>query len=307
MLLGAAAAMGMCAACAGTGAGDFADPAAIGDEVAASGTVDGEPAPRTSSSGLLYVSQARSAQLEGDWPTVTVTMSDVDAEVLWFQERPARDAGEMRVAAFVDQWEEVGFAADPPNAVIRHDAGDGLGTVVEVSDPTWDQPSGRLSFTATVADHEAGGEPLPWLMSDVSLFIDDSGSSHRPVKLSIANASPGQSVAVELTANGSQPVAFSLGATGSGNAGASVTSESGSLPLSTLSVTDSQIRLDTSSAGGGSPLDLEVALYLEVAPGAGTFLARSASDPGVEVQLALGNSEPQAVNNSETLFSVDGP
>lgn len=307
MLLVAVVAMGMTSACAGTGAGDVADPAAIGDEVAAAERVDDPPAPRTPSSGLLYVSQAGSAQVEGDWPTVTVTMSDVDSEVLWFQDRPGRDAGEMRMAAFVEQWEEVGFAANPPNAVIRHDAGDGLGTVVEMSDPTWDQPGGHLTFTATVADYEAGDEPLPWLMADVSLFIDDSGPSYRAAKLSIANASPGQSVAVELTANGSQPVAWSLGPSGSGNAGASVSSGSASLPLTTLSITDSQIRLDTSSAGGESSLGFEVALYLEVPPGANTFFARSVSDPGVEVQLALGNSEPQAVNSSETLFSVDGP
>ena len=305
-MLGAVAAMGMLAACAGTGVGDVADPVDIGDEVAASATTGDEPAPTNPSSGLLYVSQAGSAQVEGDWPTVTVTMSDVDAEVLWFQDRPDRDAGEMRMAAFVEQWEEVGFAADPPNAVIRHDAGDGLGTVVEMSHPTWDQPGGRLSFTATVADHEGGDEPLPWLMSDVSLFIDDSGSSYRPAKLSITNAGPGRSVAVELTADGSQPVTWALGAGGPDDAGASVTTESGSLPLTALSITDNQVRLDTSAAGGGSQLAVAVALYLEVPPGADTFHARSTSDPGVEVQLALGNSEPQVVNNSGTLFSLEG-
>ncbi|MGI9578142.1 MAG: hypothetical protein ACR2OH_08095 [Microthrixaceae bacterium] len=302
----AVAAVLLVASCAGSGASDVAAPDVIGEEVASSeATATTTPAsgPVT---GLLYVAEAGSAQVDGDWPTVQVTLSEVDAEVLWFQDRPGRDAGEIRMAELVDEWADVGFADVPPNAVIRHDAGDGLGTVVEMSDPTWDQPGGRLSFTATVADYESGAEPLPWLMSDVSLFIDDGGTSLHPAKLTVSGAAPGQNIGIELTGNGSKAPAWSLGPTSSNEAGLELDSESGSIPVDSFSVNDTEVRLGTSAGGGtGSALSMSLALFVEVPSGATSFHVRSTSGPGVEVQLALGNAQPQTVNESETLFEVN--
>lgn len=314
-MVSAVVASGVCllgAACAGTGGGDVADPDVIGEEVASSQPTKSKPAESGPVTGLLYVAEAGSAQIKGDWPTVQVTLSEVDAEVLWFQDRPGRDAGEIRMAEFIDQWAEVGFADVPPNVVIRHDAGDGLGTVVEMSNPTWDQPGGRLSFTATVADyesgadHESGGEPLPWLMSDVSLFIDDGGSGYYPVKLAISNAEPGQQIAIVLSGEGPKAPAWSSGEAESDSAGVSLRSASGAVPIETLTVNNTEIRLNTSSSGGGgSSLTMDLELFLEAPAGTSMFNVRSTSDPGVEVQLAVGNAEPQAVNQTQTAFQLN--
>lgn len=294
------------AACAGTGSADLVDANDLGEEVASSEPTDSKPAESGPVTGLLYVAEAGSGQIDGDWPTVNVTLSEVDAEVLWFQDRPGRDAGEIRMAEFVDQWAEIGFADMPPNAVIRHDAGEGLGTVVEMSDPTWDQPTGNLSFTATVADYESGEEPLPWLMSDVSLFIDDGGSSYQPVKLSIADAQPGQEIAIDLSADGPNAPAWSLGQMGSDSAGVSLEAQSAMVPIDTLTVNNSQIRLATSASGGtGASLSMSLDLFLELPAGTSSFYVSSSSNPGVEVQLAIGNSQPEVVNASQTPFAVD--
>ena len=162
-----------------------------------------------------------------------------------------------------------------------------MGTVMEMSDPTWDQPGGRLSFTATVADWEEGDEPLPWLMADVALFIDDSGSAYKAAKLAVNNASPGQAIAIELTSEESQTVSWSLGPDRSEGSGFALSSESGAVPLASLSVTPAELRLQTAPEGSGSAMSFEVTLFLELSPGATLFYARSASDPGVNVQLSF--------------------
>ena len=212
----------------------------------------------------------------------------------------------MNVSEFVEQWSEVGFTLDPPNVVLRHDFGDGLGEVLVMSDPMWDQPAGSLSFTATVEDHEAGTEPLPWLMSDVSLFIDDSGSSYHRVTLSISNAAAGQDIGVVLGASGSRAPSWSLGANESDSAGLSLTSNAGPAPLDGLEVTDDEVRIETSGDATGATVSFRVELFLEAVPGAGTFEVRSTSAPGAEITLALDGAEPQVVNAAGTPFELDG-
>ena len=78
-------------ACAGTTGNDTAQVDELGDEVAAAEPAQGEAqVPPGGSTGLLYVAQAGAATVEGQWPSVTVTLSEVDTEMLWFQDRPGR-------------------------------------------------------------------------------------------------------------------------------------------------------------------------------------------------------------------------
>ncbi len=176
LLLAAGALLG---SCAGTGANDVGFRAAeeqprVGDPVAVQTPVDAE------ASGLLFVMRAdvgAAEPAEGDSEQLNVTLSDVDPRVLWYHDRPEPSAGEMRLSGFVGQWHDLGFDADPPEAVLRHagEGGAGADVVVVIRDPVWDQPTSTLRFTAVLA--EGSSETLPWLMSDVSVFLDPGPTS----------------------------------------------------------------------------------------------------------------------------------
>lgn len=132
---------------------------------------------------------------------------------------------------------------------------------------------------------------------------DCNSNLYQPITIYVANAAAGQKVAVQLTSNGS-PVAWSTGPSFQNIQGISVTSQSGTLPLLQFNVNSGEvIFLTTSSGSGGGALSFQVSAYLVAAPDIGTFYLRSSSDPGVEVTVAVGNSVPQVVNQSQTLFS----
>ncbi|CAB5669231.1 Uncharacterised protein [Delftia tsuruhatensis] len=126
---------------------------------------------------------------------------------------------------------------------------------------------------------------------------------YQPITLYVSNAAAGQKIAVQLTANGVQ-IAFSTGPAFQNIAGVAVTAQSGSLPLSQFSMNSSQTAfLTTSQGGGGGALTFQVTAYLVAGTDIGTFYLRSSSDPGVQVTAAIGNSVPQVVNQTQTLFS----
>ena len=131
----------------------------------------------------------------------------------------------------------------------------------------------------------------------------DSTNLYQPVTFYVTNAAPGQKIAVQLTANGTS-IAFSTGPAFQNIAGVSVTAQSGSLPLSQFSINSSQTTFMTSnSGGGGGSLTFQLNAYLVAATGISTFYLRSSSDPGLQVTAAIGNSTPQVVNQTQTLFS----
>ncbi len=296
----------LAAGCAGTQAADVATEGSIGEEAAVEEPLTtGPTTPEAPVSGLLYVAGAKAGQIEGDWPTVTVTLTGVDTEVLWFQDRPGRSSGEMRVSEFVGQWNGLGFADDPPNAVIRHDGGDGLGKVVEVSDPAWDQPNGSLTFTATAADHREGTEPLPWLMSDVSMFVDDGGADYHPVKISLTGMTSQDSAEVELVPLANETSVFSVGPASSGT-GLQVDHTSGPLPLHSLSVTRQVVAVQTMPGTSAGAVPVEVDLYLQTSPGASRVVLKALLPDNAEATVTVGGGTPQKVGASRTNVSLDG-
>lgn len=132
---------------------------------------------------------------------------------------------------------------------------------------------------------------------------DCQNNLYQPISIYVTNAAAGQKVSVQLTSNGA-PVAWSTGPSFQNIAGIAVTSQSGTLPLLQFNVNSGEIIfLTTSGGGGGGALSFQVSAYLVAEPNIGTFYLRSSSDPGVEVTAAIGNSVPQVVNQSQTLFS----
>lgn len=255
--------------------------------------------------GLLYVQRAGSGTAAtGTSGEVELTLVDVDADTVWFQDRPGRDAGRLGTGAFVDDWAANGFAEDPPNATLEVvvDGGGRSTHVVELRDPRWDDTARTLAYTATPADD--GGGPPPGQFAAASLFIDDAaGDSFQPIRLSVSNAQPGQQVVVQLRSAGATPVSFSSGP-GSGSAsGIQLSSPSGGVTVTDLQITPSTIELQTSAGSGGAALDWTMSLFLVAGTGLDDFYLSSGSDPGVEITAAIGNTEPQVVNQTETLFS----
>ena len=86
--------------------------------------------------GLLSCERGTTGVTTG---TGTLRLSGVDADTVWFQDRPGRNAGRMTTGDFVDGWAAAGFAEDPPNATVEVVAGGATSDhVVELSDPRWD-------------------------------------------------------------------------------------------------------------------------------------------------------------------------
>ncbi len=122
---------------------------------AAPGTGQTAPA-KQSKVSLLFVTEGPSAQLapvEGKAGTYTFTMPIRTAKqpVIWFTDRPARDAGTLSMRNFVGLWSEKGtdtFATDPPNVAIVYTSGDKQKTLIATMTSPVIIPSTATSGTA---------------------------------------------------------------------------------------------------------------------------------------------------------------
>ena len=86
---------------------------------------------KQSKASVLFVTEgpiAQMAPVEGQAGTYTFTMPIRTAKqpVIWFTDRPARDAGTLSMGNFVGLWSVPGtntFATDPPNVAIDYTSG----------------------------------------------------------------------------------------------------------------------------------------------------------------------------------------
>jgi hypothetical protein len=156
---------------AGCGGGDGSDDSTTGD---------------TQPSGDLFTQTTHKGTLSpiaGRDDVFKLTFAEPSPDVTVFTDRPVRSASTEDLADFVNQWDARGFANDPPNAalVLDQEPDDSDTAVFTLADPTYDQGSGAVSYTAT---HVGGGtsslpsdehiDPPP-SFGDAHLFIDPSG------------------------------------------------------------------------------------------------------------------------------------
>lgn len=265
-----------------------------------------EASTEASAPGRLYVQRAGSGASDVDGAGAgTLSLTGVDADTVWFQDRPGRDAGRMTTGDFVDGWDAAGFGDDPPNAAleISTPSGTSASHVLELSNPRWDEAATTLMYDVEVAAD--GTEVLPAEFDAASLFIDDGGAaSSTSLALQVDNAQPGQQIGVQLGADDGSTVAFSSDpGTGGESSGLVVDSESGVLPLTQLSLSGDRLLIRTSSAGeGGAAMSFRVEGFLVAGADTDTFTLASTSDPGVEITASLGGAQPQVVNVSPTVF-----
>jgi uncharacterized protein YjbI with pentapeptide repeats len=78
-------------------------------------------APAEQDIGMLYTQTAGHGSLtpvKGHKGRYVLTLRRVAPQVVWFADRPVRDAGQYRLREFVRAWGRFGFKADPPNAAV---------------------------------------------------------------------------------------------------------------------------------------------------------------------------------------------
>ena len=119
---------------------------------------------------LMFVQTAEDIQV--DPVTKTIRLVNVNKQTLYFSDRPNRIAGNLTMAAYMDEWTaragKDNFANDPPNATLSvYEPGrqDNTIVVVEISNPVIDGKDLIYSYKLIEGTlHKTGGA--------TSLFID---------------------------------------------------------------------------------------------------------------------------------------
>lgn len=267
-----------------------------------------------SAPSLLFVqtTSAGTWEANGDG-SYALTLTKPGPHLTVFTDRPDRAASSMTTESFVARWPSFGFTGVPPNAalVVNDAPADRNTAVVELTDPV--ATGGEVRYTARIAGdlggafdtYESDGD-VPAVFGSAALFIDNAAASSafQQVMLTITGVQPGQAINVNVSGNGAN-VAWSMGPSFESSAGISLTSASGAqLPVEKFSVNGSQIQILTSSAGGsGGALTISVEVFLVADPTIATFFLDTESGPGTQVTAAIGNTAPQVVNLSNTLFN----
>ena len=118
---------------------------------------------KQSKASVLFVFEGQTAQMapvEGQAGTYTFTMPIRTAKqpVIWFTDRPSRDAGTLSMGNFVGLWSAKGtdtFATDPPNVAIVYTAGGKQKTLIAtmtspvIIPPTATPGTAKLQATMT--------------------------------------------------------------------------------------------------------------------------------------------------------------
>ena len=114
-------------------------------------------------SGYLFVISGTSGSLDGD----TLTLNGVP-NVIYFSDRPARKAGHLSVAEFIEMWDkgDDSFKADPPNATLSVLKKDGAKNVV-VELISVEQKSGSVVFKVAVLEGV-----LPQRFKTATVYVD---------------------------------------------------------------------------------------------------------------------------------------
>jgi hypothetical protein len=113
---------------------------------------------------------------------IGLNLSGVDARVLYFSDRPVREAGTIPAAVLFEHWQKFGFAKVPPNAAIVAPNGPAghRPTAVKLFDPHYDATAGALEICMCVLGHQDGR----WLTQ----LTETTAAQHGPVSLFIDSA-----------------------------------------------------------------------------------------------------------------------
>jgi len=258
-------------------------------------STDATPASSAVPGGDLFTQTTHTGSLKpipGRDDVFTLTLDQPAPDVTVFTDRPVRSASTESLAGFVDQWDERGFAQDPPNAALVLDQEpDSADTAVfKLADPSYDKSSGTVSYTAS---HVNGGtsslpsdehiDPPP-TFGDAHLFIDASGGGEQHA-MAIDVEGGRQGLKTDITFN--SPWSILLG---SGDNGASylVGPNVGGGFFTTSEV-------NMTSAGG---------VQFTLAGGTGAITGTARIPSGVTVGIQVDDNPEQTIRNGS--FSLGG-
>ena len=255
-------------------------------------------AARASSAGDLFVLSTANGRLErlpGARGEFRLVLRGPARDVTAFSDRPARRVDKRPLAGFVRSWRGLGFGRVPPNAaLVIDDAPLGRDVAVfELSSPRLGPGARTLTFRAkslgrrqTDLLHRLGlraDGPAAGRFARASLFVDSAGD---PIKLTFTfQALPHSSGAGVFFSNAAIASPISVQAEGPAieffaDNGFGVTAKS-------------------------SALDATVQLSVNLRA-AGTDLKGTANVAGGSVTVAVGNGNPQALNNGSFSIRIDG-
>jgi len=267
------------------------------------------PPPVTASKLFVQDAQAATAERKRGkrWK---ITLTGVNATTLWFADRPERDAGRQSTRSFVREWADFGFAADPPNAVIQHSDADGV--AVELKNPRYDRKAATLTYTAII--DPGSGKRLTRTMSDVSIFIDDAGYTMTPARFEVTGAQPGNTMTITLSepSGESDPNYASFYVTGQGSPDWFSTTplldgNTDVVPLSSMLIDATRLYLQLSPMSDITDISFTLSLFIMTPPGVTDIgLTAQGDAPGNQIRLALGDQQPQTINESLTIFPLNG-
>ena len=151
------------------------DDEASGDDTTAEQT-GGDLFTQTTHRGTL-------SPIAGQDDVFRLTFAEPSPDVTVFTDRPVRSASTEALTDFVGSWDQRGFGQDPPNAalVLDQEPDDADTAVFTLADPTYDQASGAVTYTATHVNGGSSSLPSdedidpPPSFGDAHLFIDPSG------------------------------------------------------------------------------------------------------------------------------------
>lgn len=119
----------------------------------------------------LYVVAAGVANFQGD----RLLLAEINPNVIWFTDRPVRQAGRANVQVFIGNWPKGtdSFSVDPPNAAVvgRSDEGE-FEIALELLEPSW--VGDKLVFPVLALSDQL---PTALDLVDAHLFIDNSSAA----------------------------------------------------------------------------------------------------------------------------------
>lgn len=251
----------------------------------------------------LFVLDAAGGTAAGN----VLTLTGVAPDVLWFDDRPSRQAGRQSTGSFVNDWAANGFVSVPPNGAL--DTG-GTSFPLELSQPVLEGSTLRFLI------RQLSAEQLPATFSPAALFIDDADgpapTGTDTYQLLVINASRIPQfqfgyISLELGPLGQ--VQFSSGPPYTQQTQLSLGVET---PIIQTELAIIQVELAPNGLLVGTnartnpqqSASIRLQLYLQGAPGLTQFKLTDHSTPGIEVTAAVGeNGTPQPVGRTATVFN----
>ncbi|TNC97871.1 MAG: hypothetical protein FD119_859 [Stygiobacter sp.] len=165
-----------------------------------------------------------------------------------------------------------------------------------------------LNNDAVVLAYFGNGSPMQWRNGRISAVLPPQILNNRGVLFTVKGAKPGAQVVIELGAPEGE-VEWTLGPDFSEALGVTLYSDDGSaLPLSTLSYGNRRILVRTSTTGSGTQ-DFSMVAFITWRPTPPLqfrdmryIYLKTQCDPSVTVYAQVGNTQPQFVSPTNTLF-----